>query len=997
MLRYFRSAARGRKRWLTGGLLAGCLAAPLPAAAQSAHAAALPVSYNNPPARVVWIPAAKCRDTNFVPGVITRGQRGWFCESNAGRKVLDLASWRLPDDGPYYARFHFSLPATGRYVLYLRGEAPGVVGISPITWQVNDGPERLQPRNGKLCTTGVLAHGPPGAAGWLRSVVRLGTFQGRKGPDTITIRVRQFAHGLHGTLTWFGHGRGGTYYALEADALLISRAGPAPVGAPAPEEVPAFCKGQMARVLRAIDRGQPLTPRSAAPPRSQLRAMRAGMLQVVLNGATGGFQTVALGNRRLLSGVAPPVVRIGFVRRGDGPLQPGQVQPAVRFGGFFLPARGQWARDGRGWLFHTGNGLVRVTVHYQPDAAHSEIRCWAVVRNLARRRVFMVSLGPLDGINLPGGISRTTYLLGSYGSPANALGLHQALVSPSKFTHDWACVFDGSVTLYTMWQDRQLLDTVASFGRLPSGGHIRFTKFPKIRPGKSWTTPVLVIGADRTGGWYHAADLFRQWFWSWAHRPAYPKWFRLAGGMIEPNSCCVARLAIYPPGKRGIESRMYSIGYTSRLWGESPAVVKMAFADPIKYDLLLLRRYRRLTGLGLVWEVRTWAARTVESWYPLSYRLSIRQLRQLRTVLAAFHHAGGRVSVYTNAIAMSRVVPAWELYGKWLALVKADGYPDSFVNGLGGSGHPMALLSPGRRWAKHFLAATNEAVVLGRIDSVYLDLLGSLSLVPNFRRGTASYGDWRAREGRFVHYLVEHWRRSNPTITTSMESSNIAVQQYGTVPAVLYYNIWHQTLAAQAVFRYTFPWFHNFVGYEHTAFFAGQPGAAQAVDQLRNAAAAWLLGDPVCLAASVVQRLTPAQRAWLKRIILTKRKLDPLLYGARFRYRLGGLTVAHEGRRGNFVYAGVAQMRRQEADLDARPYATSFVTKDGTVLICFVNPTASRQALTVRLAALTAVHINHCQLVTLDRDGPLSFALRNGRFSASLPPNAVGLLRLMRQ
>jgi hypothetical protein len=157
------------------------------------------ISYANPPNRVVWIQGVNCQDSNFTGRT---GAHNWWYglyPSVNKRGLFAVTSWRLPNGGNgfYYARYHFNLPSAGTYVLYFRGRYPGYFA-SPITWQINNGPEHSQPPTGKEYFTNVLADaltlnrtgGEPGLA-----LVKLGTFHGKKGANTVTIRVRQFETG----------------------------------------------------------------------------------------------------------------------------------------------------------------------------------------------------------------------------------------------------------------------------------------------------------------------------------------------------------------------------------------------------------------------------------------------------------------------------------------------------------------------------------------------------------------------------------------------------------------------------------------------------------------------------------------------------------------------------------------------------------------------------------------------------------------------------------
>ena len=141
---------------------------------------ATPVTYKTPPKCLIWMEGEDCRDHNWVEGPSYHCWTYSWCGIHGG--VLDLASWKLPDCGEYYARFPFKLKDSGRYVIYFLGR----YGIaSPFAWSVDDGkPVEVL---GAHDTTPVLA-----ATDWQKyAVLRLGEFEGAPGTHVLKISVKK--------------------------------------------------------------------------------------------------------------------------------------------------------------------------------------------------------------------------------------------------------------------------------------------------------------------------------------------------------------------------------------------------------------------------------------------------------------------------------------------------------------------------------------------------------------------------------------------------------------------------------------------------------------------------------------------------------------------------------------------------------------------------------------------------------------------------------------
>jgi hypothetical protein len=87
--------------------------------------------------------------------------------------VLDLAAWRLPPEGCYYARFPFTVTVDDEYVLYWLGRLPGAALGSPIEWSVDGGPATEVRSSDGWNAPGQLAV----VAKFKYGLVRLGTFR----------------------------------------------------------------------------------------------------------------------------------------------------------------------------------------------------------------------------------------------------------------------------------------------------------------------------------------------------------------------------------------------------------------------------------------------------------------------------------------------------------------------------------------------------------------------------------------------------------------------------------------------------------------------------------------------------------------------------------------------------------------------------------------------------------------------------------------------------
>jgi hypothetical protein len=531
----------------------------------------------------------------------------------------------------------------------------------------------------------------------------------------------------------------------------------------------------------------------------------AGELTAELSPVTGGLRRLALGGDTLI----------------EVPAAAMPVQVTFLDGSVWSPQRpGTWERAGAALLFRRSDD--RVTLELRLTAEAGELRFRPVVTNHTQQPVSRVRFTLWQGGRLNGTLFAATnrHPAGSYDAP-------QSKVSPQQFVHDWFCLFDGKATLHGRLEDRLLLDSTARYGRPEAGVFTQIEKYPCIKPGQSWAAPDLVLGADRTGTWYAAADRYRQWFDSWAKRPVVPAWFKAIGGFTTGGD-------VY----------------------ETDALAK---------NQAMVKRARDLSGVPL-FHTGAWLPLLTEAWYPLNYRLDAAQLARFAEIAAAVRADGGRFSIYSNALMFSRVTPDYAAYGKELTVIGSDGFP--IYSEHDRRHHPMALPWPNSTWAKRYCDALEPVIAKGRPDLLYMDQLGAVPTHLDYaleRHGHEHYGEWRRVQAEFCEVVEKRFRPLQPDLVTGIECPNIAAQQFTTFALLVHTDY--------EILRYTFPQFVSFIG-EYSDGVA--PEAMR-----RYAKEALLSGQPLLFFTNAAAGLDQATRRDIREMVLCKRQFDPLLYAAR--------------------------------------------------------------------------------------------------------------------
>ena len=1004
-------------------------------------------TYSNPPARVVWIEGEDCTDHNFVPGEMRHAW--WYGYAGvSGSGVLDLASWELPPEGVFSARFGFELPEEGLYRLYFRGRFPGYQA-SPIEWKIDDGNWGRHPRPGEHQNAHTLGF----ALNCKMALVDLGEFRETAGRHTLTIRVREFVHD-----------RGESFISQGIDSLLISRIPMVPVperavvaSAVAGAGTSQEGAGEVLRFETTLDPSKPEYPGLHIRPQvsdwsvydrlrlrirvtgngehyagrlrcyhrgSQFRDLivhvgsgelgqskefefrlakefgavdRSGIHQlwlysysrwytssaalsievesVELNGPNraavpdravpaqgepppgGGVGTdadadafvwnvpaEAPGSPVDLQGLADSPDTSGYVIEAGAlvlelsPIHAGvrritfggvpvsQASPSVPVlrvefmdGGVWNPtAAGVWERRGRSLVYRTADERLDAEVTFTPAPADEEVRVHAMVRNLSDTPIWRLDLGPIRGMRLPGAEADSALLVGSRRFAVPTLGVRQSLVSPRLLTHDWACLHDVGEVVHTRWEDKGLLDTRATFGRAEDGVHIRLSKFPRILPGTSWTTPTLVIGACSRGGWHAAADRFRGWWQGWAKRPHVPDWFRGVGALTVGG-----------------------------------AVYDVDAAEAVAGNAARLEQALERFGLGF-FHTGSWLPLATEAWYPHGYRLSPEQLRQLRRATDGLRAIGGRLSIYSNPLMFSRVVPEYGAYGADMAVVARDGLIVTTEHSH--RHHPMALPYANASWAERFCDAMEPAVVDGCPDALYMDQIGAVPMHLDFAcdaHGHEHYGQWQSGQAEFVRRVVERFAPRCPELVTAIEGPNAGAQQYATFALMMG--------GRHDVFRFAFPWYLNAVG---------SYGDVDGPTARGQAETALLTGQPLLMLLGS-SRDDPDAVARVREIVRLKREVDPLLYGGSYRDTVG-LSLCDGLRASVFV-------------------------EDGGLLLPFVNVLRTEAELLVSPDVLGVDAPATGTLFVTGVPASVSVAVRDvsaGRFGVTLPAARAGLVRL---
>jgi Domain of unknown function (DUF6259) len=748
------------------------------------------ITYTQPPRCEVWLQGEDCTDHNWLEGP---ARSCWaFAWAGVHGGVLDLASWRLPEEGFYYARFPFEAGQDGTYVFYSLGRAPDYQG-SPIEWSV-DGSEPVECGPTPEAPTERLAH----TEQIKYAVVRLGTAVLTRGPHTLTITVRKPAMDM-----------GRALYSQQIDAIGI-----APAEWPVvPEYIPDdLALGEISFVST-----------EALPGATEFTEILGPALTLELSPEPVGIVGLRLANAQktgLTSQTDPaPLVEFEFLADAEGC----STTASARNASFARVSEREMAIALPGAV----EAELRITTR-----ANGELVLRALVTNNWTETVQRVTFN-LAGPAIGGDASDDTWLVAQDTFAPGMLPVRATRRSPWPFSFDWVCVHDASATIYFRFEDKRLLDTEVTFGKTDASSAdttLSFSKFPRIRPGESWSSPPLVIGAYAGSNWHDAADRFSAWWHSWAAKPHIPAWAKTMGGMT-------LGLAFHDDG------------------------ALTANADAIE-------RVRAATGIA-TYHGSGWISGQTECWYPLQYRLSHEHLQNLRTATDATRKADARTSIYTNALMLSRAAADYELWGRDLAAIDERG--GVWFTEHHAHHHPMMLPYPNAAWADIYCDIMAQNVVMGFPDMLYMDQLGAvpahLDYAPD-RHGHEHYGEWAAGSVAFVKTVRERFESQRPQLATCIECPAPALMQH----------VSFGLLSTSEVLRYVFPHYYGFVG---------PYGSVTGADAVRNAETAFLTGQPLLLLNATLEDASEAERQRVRELVVFKQQVDPLLYDARFRHTVG--------------------------------------------------------------------------------------------------------------
>jgi hypothetical protein len=701
---------------------------------------------------------------------------------------------------------------------------------------------------------------------------------------------------------WYG--RRGTYRIDVSDLTLSARNERGrqplvvpPVGRPAPGLAETKARQMAEFVWNEPPRAETTAAASEGAvgdaPASAGVSFTAGELTAVFSPVTGGLRRLTLGAEALL----------------DQPAAPAPLQVTFRDGSVWSPRQpGRWETDGTALVFRRADALAGIELRVDSEAG--ELRCHPVVTNHAAQPIARVRFTLWQGARLEGTLMASTqrYARGTYDAP-------KSLVSPQLFVHDWVCLYDGRLSLHGRLEDRLLLDSKGSFGHPAAGSFAQIEKYPCIPPGQSWPAPVLVVGADRTGTWYDAADRYRLWFSSWARRPLIPGWFQAIGGL-------------------GLGGQVYE-------------------AEAIASNRAMLEQARDLGGVTL-FHTGAWLPLQTEAWYPVNYRLDAPQLARLASVVADLRAQGGRLSLYSNALMISRVTPDYADYGEQLTVRASDGFPVYSEHDF--RHHPMALPWPNAEWAERYCDALEPVIAKAGPDVLYMDQLGAVPTHLDYaleRHRHAHYGEWRRVQTEFCEVVERRFRPLQPELVTGIECPNIAAQQVAGFALLVH--------SDYEILRYTFPQFVNCIG--------AYAGGLEPATLRRYAKEAFLSGQPLLFFDAAAAGLDAATRNTVREMLQLKRQIDPRLYAGRCQTSRG--VVPQEGVEA-FGFVG-----------------------EGEWLLTYVK-TGAADTVTLEPATFGCPAAASAQVVAADGSAGEALPVRQvaGRLEIRLPAAAFGVLRL---
>ncbi len=787
------------------------------------------VSYKYPPQREVWLEGENCKQHNWVEGPSWHCWAYGWCGVHGG--LLDLASWRLPNDGAYVAKFPFDLKEEGKYTIYYLGRS--TYFSSPINWSIDLGPSHRYPPLGKRHNYKELAY-----TQYIKySVMELGTADLKAGGHVLNISISE------------PFDNDGKYYCQQIDAILISKAG-YPIAQPAPKISEENRRRHTSQNLYSTeDISETKTP-------SEKKGVPVAIWgEDIFKDSSGGKDVRRKSNK--ISSLTLPSLKIDRTNcsiaevltsiKGKIICKSQKTVPllSVRFlsgkRSEFIKGL-QWKKSGRSVLCcGTGDGfMAKLTFRYDIDNADVSIS--VEITNTSNEPIDSVRWSLLNGIGLDSKWKNARWIVGANRYKGAKIKNIKCLISPS-FKFDWVTIYDDDSLFYCFFKDKKLLDTRVIFqGRNENkGGVLWFEKYPRINPGRKWESPSLVIGAGDNGDWHMAAKRFKQWWESWARNAYIPKWFKSIGGMARAIS----------------------------IFG-SPKMNDLSVNEIVKINQKRQEKITQSTGIE-AFHGSGWLPRRSEGWFPLNYQLIPKDLRKMRSVFQKliFKNPASIFSIYTNPLMFSRVTPEFEVYGRGLAVRGKDNLV--YMTEHTARHHPMALPYPGVQWAKMFVNSLESVVVLTDVSSLYLDQIGAVPAHLDYSNTTGhhDYGQWVAGSVEFCKYVVEKLREKKSFLAVGIEHPNPAMQQYATYGLLVYGD------RPSEILRYIFPKQIHFVG-------SYNPASTKALE--KYAKEAFLTGLPIFYGGVKKGNTIPDI---YKKIVLFKKKFDPELYTGIYQDNLG--------------------------------------------------------------------------------------------------------------
>lgn len=857
-----------------------------------------PVFYQNPPAYIQYIEGEDSFDNNWVPG---ESRHFWWKDYAfvTGRGVLDLAATRLPEAGAFTAKYRFNAPQDGYYCIFARTRFPGYVA-SPFYWSIDGGAETRQPKDEAHLRENIVGE----ALNMKMALVRLGPFEAKQGSHTLAIAVRDFVTDGLPYLSQAIDALSVSRCTVEpfpesqpvAKTNVTLNVNVTPEGSAFPgSTIPLICQNWS--YYNTLILPVRVESKSTENFEGRLRVFRADGsftdLPVSVPPAKfGTMQDYALD----LSGVFPKgtVAKVGSLwfytndkwytaphtyaatvglprlsgKSADSPKilikepQQGVPPPANKAavkgesGDFVWNDVSNTGGSAKGGDTSTLSSVyvchidgkdrpaeVELLSAPSTDQLSKEQRIRFKVTNKSESDIYRVDFGfqgPLPA-------RRGWFLAGSTKCDVRDVPAAGSLLGPSRLTHDWVCLPADGKTAYSYLEDSAHQDTRLQFARKEGRGiGWSFSKFVRIQPGESWTSPVIVVGQYDGEDWHPAADKFSQWWFSWAGKPKIPEWFRGIGGMEVGLN--------YPENGRKTDLESLD-GHNRQAEGRKATNRKLLSAG------------REKVGIDW-WHSGIWLPLGTEAWYPNGYLLNETQTKDLRELTDDVRAVGGRTSFYSNPLMLSRVAPQYGELSRWVVM-DADGFPVFTEHTF--RHHPMALMAADQEWGRKFAGFILPVVREVHPDALYMDQLGAVPIHLDWTKDlpASRVGLWSFNQGLFCQAVLNELDQVNPNLVTGIEGVNPYAQQYVT------YSLLFD--GDYSVLKYTFPPYTTMVG---------QYEEIDGVRAVRNAEKSLLTGQPLILINDPA-KLDAATASRIKNIVELKRILDPVLYTLSYRDTVG--------------------------------------------------------------------------------------------------------------